>query len=96
MDCNPHSSEPSQSRSKVKAASLDGGHRCRECDGTGWVPYRSGTEEGGFEEAYRLCPEGHAPRYCMGSSSGHLCPRPATVRCGPGYYYKEHVAYLRG
>jgi hypothetical protein len=45
---------------------------------------------GEFEEAYRLCPKGHAPRYCMGSSSGHPCPRPATVRCGSGYYCEEH------
>jgi hypothetical protein len=38
---------------------------CRECDGTGWASYRSETLGGGFEESYRLCPEGHAPRYCM-------------------------------
>jgi hypothetical protein len=56
------------------------------------VPYRTETEGGGFEEAYRLCPEGHAPRYCMGSSDGHLCPRPATRRLGPGYFCEEHMA----
>ena len=71
---------------------MDGDHLCREREGTGWVLYRSETRDGEFDEAYRLCPKGHAPRYCMGSGSGHLCPRPATVRCGPGYYCKEHIA----
>jgi hypothetical protein len=66
---------------------------CRECDGTGWVPYRSETVEGGFEEAYRLCPEGCAPRYCMVSSNDRLCPRPATVRRGRGYYCGQHAAH---
>jgi hypothetical protein len=73
---------------------FQGDHPCRECDGTGWVLYRSETRDGGFEEAYRLCPKGHAPRYCMGSSSTHLCPRPATVRSGPGYFCKEHIAVI--
>jgi hypothetical protein len=79
--------------SKGRAASLEGNHLCRECDGTGWVLYRSETVEGGFEEAYRLCPEGHAPRYCMGCGNDRLCTRPAMVRCGRGYYCKDHVAY---
>ena len=80
-----------------RVASVDGDPLCCECDGTGWVLYRSETDDGGFEEAYRLCPKGHAPRYCMGSSSGHLCPRPATVRSGSGYYCKEHsVAIYEG
>jgi hypothetical protein len=69
-------------------------HPCRECDGTGWVLYRSETKDGEFEEAYRLCPKGHAPRYCMGPSSGHLCYRPATVRCGLGYYCNEHLVAI--
>jgi len=73
---------------------MDGNHHCRECDGTGWVLYRSETKDGEFEEAYRLCPKGHAPRYCMGSSSGHLCPRPATRRCGLGYYCEEHIVAI--
>ena len=73
---------------------MDGDHHCPECDGTGWVLYRSETKDGEFEEAYRLCPKGHAPRYCMGSSSTHLCPRPATVRLGPGYYCKEHIVVI--
>jgi hypothetical protein len=73
---------------------MGGDHLCRECDGTGWVLYRSETKDGEFEEAYQLCPKGHAPRYCMGSSSGHLCTRPATVRCGTGYYCKEHSAVI--
>jgi hypothetical protein len=54
------------------------------------VLYRSETKDGEFEEAYCLCPKGHAPSYCMGSSSGHFCPRPATVRWELGYYCKEH------
>ena len=66
---------------------------CRECDGTGWVPYRSETLGGGFEESYRLCPEGHVPRYCMVSSNDRLCPRPAIVRCGKVYYCKERAVH---
>ncbi len=69
---------------------MDGDHLCGECDGTGWVLYRSETKDGEFEEAYRLCSEGHSPRYCMGSSNCHLCLHPATLRCGLGYYCKEH------
>ena len=84
------SSGVSRSYSDGQADSLDGDHHCRECDGTGWVLYRSETKDGEFEEAYRLCPKGHAPRYCMESSNGHLCPRLATVRCGLGYYCEEH------
>jgi hypothetical protein len=80
-----NSSGLSRGCSKGGAASLDGDHLCLECDGTGWVLYRSETIDGEFEEAYRLCPKGHAPRYCMGSSGGQLCPRPATRRLGPGY-----------
>ena len=75
------------------SGNLQDDNSCPECDGTGWVPYRSETLDGGYEEAYRLCPQGHSPRYCMGSSSsGELCSRPATVRCGLGYYCKEHSA----
>jgi hypothetical protein len=73
---------------------VDGNDLCRECDGTGWVLYRSETTDGEFEEAYRLCSKVHAPRYCMESSSTHLCPRPATVRCGLGYYCKEHMVAI--
>jgi hypothetical protein len=65
---------------------------CRECDGTGWASYRSETKDGELEEAYRLCPQGHAPRYCMGYRDGYLCCRPATVRRGQGYYCQEHSA----
>jgi hypothetical protein len=74
---------------------VDGDHSCRECDGTGWVLYRSERKDGEFEEAYRLCPKGHAPRYCMGSSNDQLCLRPATKRLGPGYYCKEHIEGIR-
>ncbi len=73
---------------------MDSDNLCRECDGTGWVLYRPKTKDGEFEEAYPLCPKGHAPRYCMGSNGGHLCPRPATVRCGLGYYCKEHIVVI--
>ena len=73
---------------------MDGDYLCSECDGTGWVLYRSETKDGEFEEAYRLCFKGHAPRYCMGSSGDRLCSRPATVRCGSGYYCKEHIAVI--
>jgi len=73
---------------------MDDDHLCRECDGTGWVLYRSETKDGEFEEAYRLCPKRHAPRYCMESSSGHLCPRPATKRWGLGYYCEEHISVI--
>jgi hypothetical protein len=66
---------------------------CRGCDGTGWVLYRVETADGGFEEAYRLCPEGCAPRYCVGSGNDKLCPRPATVRLGLAYFCEEHAAY---
>jgi hypothetical protein len=66
---------------------------CRECDGTGWAPYRSETLGGGFEESYRLCPEGHAPRYCMVSNNDRICPRLAIVRCGEVYYCKEHAVH---
>ena len=72
---------------------LRGNRPCPECDGTGWVSYHSETAGGGFEEAYRLCPEGHAPRYCMGSSNDRLCSRPATVRHGKVYLCEEHAAY---
>ena len=67
---------------------------CLECDGTGWSLYRSETLDGEYEEAYRLCSKGHAPRYCMGFRDGYLCCRPATVRCGLGYYCKEHAILI--
>ena len=52
------------------------------------------TKDSESEEAYHLCPKGHAQRYCMGSGSAHLCPRPATVRWGLGYYCEEHIAAI--
>jgi hypothetical protein len=64
---------------------------CRECDGTGWIPYRSETVDGELEEAYRLCPNRHAPRCCMGFRTDHPCPRPGNVRYGPSYYCEEHI-----
>jgi hypothetical protein len=89
--CNPCCFRTELTLFEGWAVSLDGDHLRCECDGTGWVLYRSETVEGKFEEAYSLCPNGHAPRYCMGSGSGRLCPRPATARCGPAYYCKEHI-----
>ena len=64
---------------------------CRECDGTGWILYRSETVDGELEEAYRLCPSCYAPRYCMGFKTDHPCSRPGTARYGPGYYCEEHI-----
>src|SRR5215211_6954045 len=54
---------------------------CRECDGTGWVSYRSETVDGDFEEAYRLCSKGHAPRYCRdtGTVTFARAPRPCAA-----------------
>ena len=72
---------------------FQGDHPCRECGGTGWVLYLSETVEVGLEEAYRLYPEGHAPRYCMGSKDDRLCPRPATVCRGEVYLCEEHAVY---
>lgn len=67
---------------------------CRECDGTGWIPYRSETVDGKFEEAYRLCSKCYAPRYCMGSEADCFCPHPGTVRCGLDYYCKVHAEVI--
>ena len=67
---------------------------CRECDGTGWMPYRSETVDGEFEEAHRLCPYCCAPRYCVGCETDRFCSRPGIVRCGLGYYCKEHVGVV--
>ncbi len=78
---------------KGRAVSLETDHPCRECAGTGWAPYRSETLDGAFEEAYRLCPVGCAPRCCEGSNDGRHCTRPATVRRGKGYYCEDHSAY---
>ena len=64
---------------------------CRECDGTGWMPYRSENADGELEEAYRLCPDCYVPRRCMGFEIGHPCLRPGTVRDGLRYYCKEHA-----
>jgi hypothetical protein len=64
---------------------------CHKCDGTGWIPYYSETVDGEIEEAYGLCPNCYAPRYCMGSTVGHPCFRPGTLRYGLGYYCKEHM-----
>jgi hypothetical protein len=67
---------------------------CRECDGTGWILYRSETLDGELEEAYHLCPGCYAPRRCMGSKTDHPCPRPGTVHYGLGYYCREHAEVI--
>ena len=67
---------------------------CRECDGTGWIPYRSETLDGELEEAYRLCPSCYAPHQCLGFKKDHPCPRPGTVRYGLSYYCEEHIEII--
>jgi hypothetical protein len=67
---------------------------CRECGGTGWIPYYSKTVYGKLEEAYHLCPNRCAPCCCMGSKTGHYCPHPGTVRYGLGYYCKERIEVI--
>ncbi len=79
-----------------RAASLGGDRHCAECGGTGLLPYRSESVDGAFEWAYRLCPEGCAPRYCAGPEGGRPCPRPATVRLGLAHCCEEHAAYRPG
>ena len=67
---------------------------CRECDGTGWIPYRSETIEGELEEAYRLCPGCYGPRHCTGFKTGHPCSRAGAMRYGLGYYCEEHIEII--
>jgi len=68
---------------------------CEVCDGTGWILYRSETVDSELEEAYRLCPNCCAPRYCMGRSNDRLCLRPGTVRYRSGYFCKQHLEGIR-
>ena len=69
---------------------------CRECDGTGWIPYHSETLDGEIEEAYHLCPNSSCtPRCCMGLRADYPCPRPGTVRYEVRYYCKEHIKVFR-
>ena len=68
---------------------------CDECDGTGWILYRSETVDGELEEAYRLCPAYCTPCYCMGRSNDRSCPRPGTVRYGFEYFCKQHIESVR-
>jgi hypothetical protein len=67
---------------------------CRECDGTGWILYRSETVDGELEEAYRLCPSCYTPRYCLGFKTDHPCSRPGTMRYSIVYYCKEHIEVI--
>jgi hypothetical protein len=67
---------------------------CRECDGTGWIPYRSETVDGKLEEAYRLCSSCYAPRHCLAFKTDQPCPHPSTVRYGLGYYCQEHIEVI--
>jgi hypothetical protein len=64
---------------------------CRECNGTGWIQYRSETLDGEIEEAYRLCSNHCTPRRCMGLRADYPRLRPGTVRYELGYYCKEHI-----
>ncbi len=69
---------------------------CDECDGTGWMLYRSETVDGELEEAYCLCSNRCTPRYCMLSSNDHhLCSCPGTVYYGLRYFCKEHIEVIR-
>jgi hypothetical protein len=69
---------------------------CDECDGTGWILYRSETVDGELEEAYCLCSNRCAPRYCMvRSNDRHLCSRPGTVYYALRYFCKEHIEVIR-
>ena len=68
---------------------------CRECDGTGWIPYHSENLDGELEEAYRLCPNRCAPRRCMGFETEPSCPRPDTMRYRLDCYCKEHAETIR-
>src|SRR5215211_7106800 len=69
---------------------------CDECNGTGWVLYRSEASDGKLEEAYCFCANRCAPRYCMLSSNDrHLCSRPGTVYYGLRYFCKEHIEVIR-
>ena len=68
---------------------------CRECDGTGWIPYRSETLDGELEEAYRLCPNRCAPRRCMGFKTEPPCPRPDIMHCSLDCYCKEYAEIIR-
>ena len=67
---------------------------CRECDGTGWILYRSETVDGELEEAYRLCRGCYTPRHCMGFKTDHPCSRPGTMRYGLSYYCEEHIEII--
>lgn len=67
---------------------------CEECDGTGWVRYRSETLDGDLEEAYSLCPRGCIPRYCMARFNERPCRRPGTARYGLGYFRKQLVEVI--
>ena len=68
---------------------------CRECDGTGWIPYRSETVDDKLEEAYHLCPNSCTPRPCMALRAHYHCPRPGTVLYKLDYYCREHIEVVR-
>lgn len=55
---------------------MDGDHLCRECDGTGWVLYRSEAKDGTFEEAYRLLSQGSGAALLHGIKQRSPWPAP--------------------
>ena len=57
---------------------------CDECNGTGWILYRSETVDSELEEAYHLFPNCCISRYCMGISKGYLSPAPVLRVMGLG------------
>src|SRR5215208_2360674 len=78
------------------AASVAARPLCRECDGTGWIPYRSETLDGELEEAYRLCPNHCTPRRCTDVTTDHPCPHPATAGAAEEMpYARAHLVNKR-
>ena len=79
--------------SKEQLASVAAYFLCRECYGTGWIPYYSETVDGELEEAYRLCPNRCAARCCTRLKSDRPS-RSGTVYYGSHYYCEEHFELI--
>ena len=45
-------------------------------------------------DIYMTDADGSSQINLTGSGNGHLCPRPATVRRGLGYYCEEHILLI--
>jgi hypothetical protein len=52
---------------------------CLRCGGRRWVRYFSETSDGGFEEAFRLCPCNHS-RPEAERGAGYYCEEPTWAR----------------